>query len=161
LSSSARDILALLAGIAAFLATGSVLFFATSRVNHADQEQWLRAALADPSFYLTEVGMLCIGALTFLIWSRLAWFAVLLVPAYCLVQQAALFDPLRREAARDDKTGLLRWEPWRARVRLLTDELCRSGRAWAVIMLDLDHFATFNEAHGHLAADDVLMQVAS
>ena len=160
LTNSARDMLALVAGIAAFLATESLLFFTVSRINYADQEQWLRATLAEPSFYLTEIGMLCVGALTFVIWSQLAWFAVLLVPAYGLLQQAALFDPLRREAARDDKTGLLRWEPWRARARLVTDDLCRTGRSWAVIMLDLDHFAAFNEVHGHMAADDVLVQVA-
>ena len=160
LTNSGHDLLALVAGIAAFLATESLLFFAISRVNHAAQEQWLRATLAEPSFYLTEIAMLCVGALTVVIWSRLGWFAVLLVPAYGLVQQAALFDPLRREAARDDKTGLLRWEPWRARARALTDELCRSGRSWAVIMVDLDHFAVFNEVHGHITADDVLLQVA-
>lgn len=160
LTNSARDMLALVAGIVAFLATESLLFFTVSRVNYAEQEQWLRATLAEPSFYLTEIGMLCVGALTFVIWSQLAWFAVLLVPAYGLLQQAALFDPLRREAARDDKTGLLRWETWRARARLLTDELSRTGRSWAVIMLDLDHFAAFNEVHGHMAADGVLVQVA-
>jgi diguanylate cyclase (GGDEF)-like protein len=160
LTNSARDLLALVAGIGAFLATESLLFFAVSRLNHPEQERWLRATLAEPSFYLTEIGMLCVGALTFVIWTRLAWFAVLLIPAYGLLQQAALFDPLRREAARDDKTGLLRWEPWRARARLLTEELRRAGRSWAVIMLDLDHFASFNEIHGHMAADDVLVQVA-
>jgi diguanylate cyclase (GGDEF)-like protein len=160
LTNNARDMLALVAGIGAFLATEAALFFIISRVNHPDQEQWLRATLAEPSFYLTEIGMLCVGALTFVVWSMLGWFAVLLVPVYGLVQQAALFDLLRREASRDDKTGLLRWEPWRARARLLTDELCRSGRAWAVVMVDLDHFATFNEVHGHLTADDVLVQVA-
>jgi diguanylate cyclase (GGDEF)-like protein len=160
LTNSAQDMLALIAGIGAFLATEALLFFIISRVNYREQEQWLRAMLAEPSFYLTEVGMLCVGALTFVVWSLLGWYAVLLVPVYGLVQQAALFDPLRHEASRDDKTGLLRWEPWRARARLLTDDLCRSGRSWAVVMLDLDHFASFNEVHGHLAADDVLVQVA-
>jgi diguanylate cyclase (GGDEF)-like protein len=160
LGNSGRDLGALSVGVLVFLAVESLLFLAVSRINHRAQEQWLRATLAEPSFYLTEIGMLAIGALTVVVWSRAAWFAVLLIPAYCLAQQAALFDPLRREAARDGKTGLLRWDPWRARARLLTAELSRSGRAWAVIMIDLDHFAAFNETHGHMAADDVLVQVA-
>lgn len=160
LSNTAHDLLSLVAGIAAFLVTESLLFFVISHVNHPDQEQGLRATLAEPSFYLTEIAMVCVGALTVVIWSRLSWFAVLLLPAYGLLQQAALFDPLRREATRDDKTGLLRWEPWRARARALTDELCRTGRGWAILMVDLDHFATFNEVHGHMTADNVLVQVA-
>jgi hypothetical protein len=35
----------------------SGLFWAISRLNHAEQEQWLRA------FYLTETAVLCVGAL--------------------------------------------------------------------------------------------------
>jgi len=154
------DCLALLAGIAAFLAVESLLFFAVSRVNDPRQEQWLRATLGGPWFYVTEVAVLCFGALTVAVWSGLPWFGVLLVPAYALVQQAAMFDPLRREAACDDKTGLLRWEPWRARSASRTGELARAGRSWAVVMVDLDHFAAFNAVHGHFAADDVLVQAA-
>jgi hypothetical protein len=80
LTNSAQDMLALIAGIGAFLATEALLFFTISRVNYREQEQWLRAMLAEPSFYLTEVGMLCVGALTFVVWSLLGWYAVLLVP---------------------------------------------------------------------------------
>lgn len=156
----ASGIIALLAGIPAFLAVELLLFFLMSRINHPEQELWFGPMLAGPSFYITELAMLFVGALTVVVWARLPWFGLLLVPVYALVQQAALFDPLRREAARDDKTGLLRWEPWRARTVLLSEELSRSGRSWAIVMVDLDHFATFNERHGHLAADDVLVQVA-
>ncbi|MDT4918006.1 MAG: hypothetical protein QOH89_2706 [Pseudonocardiales bacterium] len=160
LTGAVRDLLALLAGIAAFLVAEAVLFLAIAQVNRASQEVWLRATLARPSFYLTEFGMLCVGALTAVVWYRLEWYVVLLAPAYALVQQAALFGPLRREATRDDKTGLLRFETWRTRSVLLVDDMSRTGRDWAVVMLDLDHFAAFNEVHGHLAADEVLVQVA-
>lgn len=160
LSGAVHDLLALLAGIGAFLAAELVLLVAVAWVSHADQEAWLRATLGQPSFYLTEIGMLCVGALTVVVWYRLQWYVVLLVPVYALVQQAALFGPLQREATQDDKTGLLRFETWRARSVLLVDEMTRTGRDWAVVMLDLDHFADFNEVHGHLAADEVLVQVA-
>jgi diguanylate cyclase (GGDEF)-like protein len=157
---SGRDLLALLGGAAAFLVAESTLLGALSRVNHPAQEVSLRATLATPSFYVTEGAMLCVGALTAAVWVRLPWYGVLLVPTFLVVQQAALFDPLRREAAHDDKTGLLRWEPWRARSTVAIDELSRARRAWAVVMLDLDRFAAFNEVHGHLVADEVLIQVA-
>lgn len=160
LGSAVRDLVALLVGAAAFLAVESMLLLALSRLNEADQEVTLRTTLAQPAFYLTELGMLSMGALTVVVWDRLDWYALLLAPAYALAQQAALFGPLRHEATRDDKTGLLRYEPWRARSLLLIDEMTRARRDWAVVMLDLDHFAAFNEVHGHLAADDVLVQVA-
>jgi diguanylate cyclase (GGDEF)-like protein len=155
-----RDVMALFAGVAAFLAVESALLFALSRLDQSGHDPVLRSTLAQPSFYLTEVGMLCVGALTVVVWYRLAWYALLLAPAYALAQQAVLFGPLRREATRDDKTGLLRYEPWRARSMVNLDEMIRAGRDWAVVMLDLDHFAAFNEVNGHLAADAVLVQVA-
>jgi diguanylate cyclase (GGDEF)-like protein len=160
LGTGVRDLLALLAAVAAFLAAESVLFALLARSTDAEQAGWLRTTLAQPSFYLTELGMLSVGAVTAVVWYRMPWYGVLLVPAYALVQQAALFDPLRREATQDDKTGLLRFEPWRARSLLLIEEMSRTGRDWAVVMLDLDHFAAFNTRHGHLAADAVLGQVA-
>jgi diguanylate cyclase (GGDEF)-like protein len=36
----------------------------------------------------------------------------------------------------------------------------RYGRALSLIMLDIDHFKTFNDSHGHLWGDAVLKQVA-
>jgi diguanylate cyclase (GGDEF)-like protein len=155
-----REVVALLAAIGAFLAVESALFYLISRINHASQEQWLRATLAGPSFYVTEAAVLAIGALSVVVWSASPWYGFLLLPAYTLVQQAALFDPLRAEARHDDKTGLLRFEPWRASSVVATETMSRAGRPWAVIMLDLDHFKAFNERHGHLAADETLVQVA-
>jgi diguanylate cyclase (GGDEF)-like protein/PAS domain S-box-containing protein len=67
------------------------------------------------------------------------------------VQQLAFYDPLTRLPNR----------------RLLRDRLNqamaaskRSGRYGAVIFLDLDHFKTLNDTHGHAAGDLLLIEVA-
>ena len=60
------------------------------------------------------LGLLAAGAISVLVWSHSAWAGILLIPVYGFVQQAVVFEPLRTEALNDGKTGLLRYEPWRA-----------------------------------------------
>ena len=149
-----------LAAMLAFLAVESGLFFLVSRINRRDQELWLRRTLASPAFYLTEYGLLSVGALSVMLWSHSPWLGLLLVPVYGFVQQAVVFEPLRLEATTDGKTGLLRYEPWRAMCSYERDRMKRNGSPWAVLFVDLDHFSAFNEAHGHLGGDEALVQIA-
>lgn len=74
------------------------------------------------------------------------------------VQQ--LNQRLREMATHDTLTGLL--EP-RAYYDASERQLAaagRSGRACAVLFVDLDHFKRINDTHGHAAGDEVLRQVA-
>ncbi len=70
------------------------------------------------------------------------------------------YAELEHRAAHDDLTGL----PNRATViETLSKELSRSvrsGRSVAVVMVDIDHFKAINDAHGHLAGDAVLAEIA-
>ncbi len=93
----------------------------------------------------------------------LAWepwlIAVLMVAVFPL--HRALLLPHFQQAARiDSKTGLLTAGFWReeadrelARARRLTEPL-------GVLMLDLDHFKSFNDRMGHLVGDQLLRAVA-
>jgi diguanylate cyclase (GGDEF)-like protein len=68
---------------------------------------------------------------------------------------------LAQLATRDGLTGLLNR---REILRLLRDELDRSrryGNAFAVLLLDVDHFKTVNDTWGHPAGDEVLRAVAA
>lgn len=63
---------------------------------------------------------------------------------------------LLHQATHDELTGLPNRSALLARLR----ELCASGTGFALLLLDVDRFKLFNEAHGHLVGDDVLRVLA-
>jgi diguanylate cyclase (GGDEF)-like protein len=71
-----------------------------------------------------------------------------------------LIAELREQAMTDDLTGLPNRRCWAAE---LSRELARSrrhGTPLAIVMLDLNGFKAFNDAHGHPAGDELLRAVA-
>jgi diguanylate cyclase (GGDEF)-like protein len=143
-----------------FLAIECAMLWVSSRINSPEDEVWLRKTLADPAFYVVELGVLTLGALTGLLGANAPWFALMLIPAYGFLQQAVLHRPLQERATRDPKTGLLHFNAWQ---QLATDEIRRlnsAGRSWAVLFADIDHFRFYNERHGHLGGDHALNLVA-
>jgi len=72
----------------------------------------------------------------------------------------ATLEALRLLATHDALTGLLNRREFD---RILTEEHERArrfGRSYAIVMLDLDHFKSINDKHGHPAGDLVLKTVA-
>lgn len=63
---------------------------------------------------------------------------------------------LLHQATHDELTGLPNRSALLARLR----ELCASGTGFALLLLDVDRFKLFNEAHGHPVGDDVLRVLA-
>jgi len=69
-------------------------------------------------------------------------------------------DALHRQATRDGLTGLLNRT---AIIDALEEELARNARrqtGLGVLVVDLDHFKSINDTHGHLAGDGVLRESA-
>ena len=69
-------------------------------------------------------------------------------------------EALRLLATRDQLTGLLNRREFE---RILAEEKARagqSGRSFALVLVDIDHFKRVNDQHGHPAGDEVLRQVA-
>ncbi|GMV07243.1 MAG: hypothetical protein AMXMBFR53_35180 [Gemmatimonadota bacterium] len=79
--------------------------------------------------------------------SRMLWLM-----AASVVLALSLVETSYAMAYRDDLTGL----PGR---RALTRDLEEMGGRWAVAMVDVDHFKSFNDRHGHDVGDQVLRMV--
>ncbi len=160
LESGLSGLLITAGAIATFLAVESAMLGVAAVLNTAQDEVWLRRTLADPLFYVTEAGVITIGALTGLLGANSPWFVLMLIPVYGFVQQSVLHRPLQEQAARDPKTGLLVFNAWQ---RLAVEEIRRMSaarRSWAVIFADIDNFRFYNQRYGHLGGDSALEHVA-
>jgi len=60
----------------------------------------------------------------------------------------------------DSLTGLYNRQHLTERLKRLLASSRRSGRKFAVLMLDLDHFKKLNDAYGHLVGDEALKLIA-
>lgn len=77
------------------------------------------------------------------------------------IQNARLYDALQEKAIRDGLTGLYSHRYFYER---LAQEVVRSqryGSSLSLLMIDIDDFKRFNDAHGHLVGDQALQQVAA
>lgn len=87
----------------------------------------------------------------------LALLAVGPIAVACVMaDRRRLLDEVRNAGVRDDLTGALRRDEFDRRAEL---GLRRPGSA-ALLLIDLDHFKSVNDALGHLGGDDVLRDFA-
>lgn len=67
---------------------------------------------------------------------------------------------LERLANVDALTGALTRRHWLEQAEAERDRFQRHGQVFAILMVDLDHFKSVNDRHGHLAGDVVLQRFA-
>jgi len=67
---------------------------------------------------------------------------------------------LERHAATDGLTGLLNHRAFQEALHRDLHRISRSGVPLSIVMLDVDHFKSVNDTHGHQAGDLVLNRVA-
>lgn len=108
-----------------------------------------------------QVATVCMGALVAVALAAAPALAALALPPIVMLHRAVLVRHLEEVADTDAKTGLLNLPAWRARATQIMEHKRRTGGSAGVLILDLDHFKTVNDAHGHLVGDEVLAAVAA
>ena len=151
---------ALAAGLVFFLVNNvlSVLVLAL-----VEQEPVLRLMRSDLGFHLATSGVLASFAPVVAASAHLSLWLVplLLLPIEAIHRSAQLAADREWEALHDGLTGLPNRALFRLRVQAACEDSRRSGRPFAVILLDLDHFKEINDTLGHHVGDDLLRVVAT
>ncbi|MES0882176.1 GGDEF domain-containing protein [Roseibium sp. SCP14] len=73
--------------------------------------------------------------------------------------QSAL-EAIRYESLTDELTTLNNRKHFENSIEKITDQSNESGRGFALLMTDIDHFKKFNDTYGHQTGDQVLRLVA-
>lgn len=69
-------------------------------------------------------------------------------------------ENVRREALTDGLTGLSNRKAFDAEIKRIAHEVEQNGGTFALLMVDIDHFKSFNDNFGHQIGDQVLRLVA-
>jgi diguanylate cyclase (GGDEF)-like protein len=119
-----------------------------------------RNALGRLSDQLIVAGSLGLGVATASLLRHEPWFVVVLLLTILGLHRALLVGQFQTASRQDPHTGLANSVFWHEMAR---KELARAERTktpLGIVFLDLDHFKTVNDTHGHPAGDQVLKAIA-
>ena len=77
-----------------------------------------------------------------------------------LERQTKQIECYLTEARTDGLTGLLNRRAFDQQIDELFAAFCNGGRSFVLGLIDIDHFKTINDTHGHQMGDQVLQQIA-
>jgi len=77
-----------------------------------------------------------------------------------VIQRFLMFEEMSRLAITDELTGLYNRRYFLQRLREETDRARRYDHTFSVLFVDVDHFKTLNDHHGHALGDKVLVELS-
>jgi len=107
-----------------------------------------------------EYATLCMGVLAAALLTLRPYLLVLVVLPLYVLHRSVLIRQLEHAAATDEKTGLLNAASWHNLAAAELDRARRHESAFGILLVDIDHFKSVNDNHGHLTGDHVLRSVA-
>ncbi|WP_296245977.1 CHASE2 domain-containing protein [uncultured Stenotrophomonas sp.] len=120
-------------------------------ITSAIRQRWLLGALAIPAPILLSLALLHGANLWFAPVAATAGFIGMLL--FWTLWQMRYW---RRQANRDPLTGLANRMRFEETLRRETDAARRSGRPLTLLLIDVDHFKSCNDSHGHYVGDRLL-----
>ncbi|HEY2043219.1 MAG TPA: GGDEF domain-containing protein [Jatrophihabitans sp.] len=120
----------------------------------------LSALLPERDEITFEIATLVLGVVTATFITEQPWLTPFALVLLGVLHRSSLVKQLQLLATTDAKTGLLNSVAWQQQAEKMFERIVRTGGTAAVLILDLDHFKSVNDEHGHLAGDVALRAVA-
>jgi diguanylate cyclase (GGDEF)-like protein len=152
-------------GLAVLIAAGTVYWLVNyvlvvGAVIMSDPLQPLRKVLGDPSDQVVVAASLGVGVALAVMLAWEPWLIAVPLMTVFALHRALLLPHFQQAARTDSKTGLLTVGFWREAAGRELERARRLAEPLGVLMLDLDHFKSFNDRMGHLVGDQLLRAVA-
>ena len=120
----------------------------------------LRAVVGDRNFWALAAVDASAGIVVAVSWAVSPVFYVVALGPVMFLQRSLIYRHLAKAARTDAKTGLSTPSHWRWVAERVVARTQRTGGSLAVIMVDLDHFKSVNDTHGHLVGDSAVVAAA-
>jgi diguanylate cyclase (GGDEF)-like protein len=121
-------------------------------VKFAEQELNREALVADFAEFDLSILITIVVAVS-------AVLAIFAVPTVLLVRRFMMHGQLVAQSRIDTKTGLLNASTWEREATAEIARAVRTGSPLALALVDIDHFKSVNDTHGHLVGDKALRAV--
>jgi diguanylate cyclase (GGDEF)-like protein len=154
-----------LPGLAALIGAGAAYWLVNfglvaGAVMMSDPLQPTRQVLGNSSDQVVVAASLGLGVALAAMLAWQPWLIAILMITVIALHRALLLPHFQQAARTDSKTGLLTVGFWHEVAGREIERARRLAEPLGVLMLDLDHFKSFNDRMGHLVGDQLLRAVA-